>query len=134
CPGGVGEGGGAAGRDGGGDHGGDHRPPAAAGGREGAGAGVMKFGAVPIAEAEGCVAVHSIRKGGLVLKKGTRIGKAEIAALAAAGIADVVAARVEPGDVPEDAAAAEVAAAGAGDGGRGDRALARRAHLFAERA
>ena len=39
----------------------------------------MKFGAVPIAEAEGGVAVHSIRKGSLVLKKGTVIGRAEIA-------------------------------------------------------
>ena len=36
----------------------------------------MKFGAVPIAEAEGAVAVHSIRKSGLVLKKGTLIGNA----------------------------------------------------------
>ena len=41
----------------------------------------MKFGAVPVAQAEGGVAVHSIRKGALVLKKGTLIGKAEVAAL-----------------------------------------------------
>ena len=47
----------------------------------------MKFGAVPVADAEGGVAVHSIRQGGLVLKKGTLIGKDEIAALKAAGIA-----------------------------------------------
>jgi len=94
----------------------------------------MKFGAVPIAEAEGSVAVHSIRKGGLVLKKGTRIGKAEIAALAVAGIAEIVAARVEPGDVSEDDAAAEIAAAVAGDGVRVDRAFTGRANLFAERA
>ena len=41
----------------------------------------MKFGSIPIEEAEGGIAVHSIRKGSLVLKKGTRIGKGEIAAL-----------------------------------------------------
>src|SRR5437016_7690147 len=41
----------------------------------------MKFGALPLAQAEGGVAVHSIRQGGLVLKKGTRIGKPEIAAV-----------------------------------------------------
>jgi molybdenum cofactor cytidylyltransferase len=40
----------------------------------------MKFGAVPVREAEGGTAVHSLRKGALVLKKGTLIGKAEIAA------------------------------------------------------
>ena len=43
----------------------------------------MKFGPVPLSEAEGGIAVHSIRKSGMVLKKGTRIGKGEIAALKA---------------------------------------------------
>jgi molybdenum cofactor cytidylyltransferase len=92
----------------------------------------MKFGAVPVAEAEGAVAVHSIRKSGLVLKKGTVIGKPEISALKAAGIAEVVVARVEPGDVSEDDAAAEIAAAVAGEGVRRDRAFTGRANLFAE--
>ena len=45
----------------------------------------MKFGPVPVEEAEGGIAVHSIRKDAMVLKKGTAIGKAEIAALRAAG-------------------------------------------------
>ena len=31
----------------------------------------MKFGAVPPREAEGAIAVHSIRKDGFTLKKGT---------------------------------------------------------------
>jgi molybdenum cofactor cytidylyltransferase len=94
----------------------------------------MKFGAVPVGEAEGAVAVHSIRQSGLVLKKGTLIGKAEIAALKAAGIAEVVVARSEPGDVSEDAAAAEIAAVVAGQGVRVDRAFTGRANLFAESA
>ena len=41
----------------------------------------MKFGPVPVAESEGGVAVHSIRKGAMVLKKGTLIGAPEIAAM-----------------------------------------------------
>ncbi|MGA7487016.1 MAG: molybdopterin-binding/glycosyltransferase family 2 protein [Xanthobacteraceae bacterium] len=94
----------------------------------------MKFGAVPVAQAEGGVAVHSIRKGGLVLKKGTLIGKDEIAALAGVGIAEIVVARIEPGDVAEDAAAAGIAAAVAGEGVRVDRAFTGRANLFAESA
>jgi molybdenum cofactor cytidylyltransferase len=94
----------------------------------------MKFGAVPVADAAGAVAVHSIRKSGLVLKKGTLIGEAEIAALTAAGIAEIVVARIEPGDVSEDAAAAEIAAAVAGEGVRRDRAFTGRANLFAETA
>ena len=94
----------------------------------------MKFGAVPVTQAEGGVAVHSIRQSGLVLKKGTLIGKPEIAALQAAGISEIVVARIEPGDVSEDAAAAEIAAAVAGMGVRVDRAFTGRANLFAESA
>jgi molybdenum cofactor cytidylyltransferase len=94
----------------------------------------MKFGPVPLREAEGGVAVHSIRKPGLVLKKGTVIGKPEIGALAAAGISEIVVARIEPGDVSEDAAAAEIAAAVQGEGVRVDRAFTGRANLFAEEA
>ena len=47
----------------------------------------MRFGPVPPREAEGAIAVHSIRTGSLVLRKGTVIRPADIAALEAAGIA-----------------------------------------------
>ncbi len=94
----------------------------------------MKFGAVPVREAAGGVAVHSIRKAGFVLKKGTVVGEAEIAALERAGIREIVVARLEPSDVPEDVAAAEIAAAVAGEGVRADRAFTGRANLFAETA
>jgi molybdenum cofactor cytidylyltransferase len=94
----------------------------------------MRFGAVPVAQAEGGIAVHSIRKDGMVLKKGTAIGKAEVAALTAAGVAEIVVARLEPSDVPEDVAAAEIAAAVAGEGVRVDQAFTGRANLFAEAA
>ena len=92
-------------------HGRDHEPPAAHRGGQ-----AMKFGALPPREAEGAIAVHSIRKGGMVLKKGTLIGKAEVAALEAAKVSEIVVARLEPGDVSEDVAAAEIAAAGRGRG------------------
>jgi molybdenum cofactor cytidylyltransferase len=94
----------------------------------------MKFGPVRPADAQGATAVHSIRSGNLVLKKGTIIGAAEVAALEAAGISELVVARLEPGDVPEDVAAAEIAAAVAGPGVRADRAFTGRANLFAEEA
>lgn len=92
----------------------------------------MKFGPVTPAEALGGTAVHTIRKGGLVLKKGALVGPVEVAALQAAGIAEIVVARLEPGDVSEDQAAAEIAAATAGEGVRVDRAFTGRANLFAE--
>jgi molybdenum cofactor cytidylyltransferase len=94
----------------------------------------MKFGPVHPVDAQGATAVHSIRSGNLVLKKGTIIGAAEVAALEAAGISELVVARLEPGDVAEDVAAAEIAAAVAGAGVRIDRAFTGRANLFAEEA
>ena len=92
----------------------------------------MKFGSVPVTEAEGGIAVHSIRKAGLVLKKGTLIGPSEAAALQAAGVGELVVARLEPGDVSEDQAAADIAGAVAGEGVRVDRAFTGRANLFAD--
>jgi molybdenum cofactor cytidylyltransferase len=92
----------------------------------------MKFGAVTPKEALGATAVHSIRQNGLVLKKGTLIGPAEIAALDAAGLKDLVVARLEPGDVSEDVAAAEIAKAVAGQSVHVDRAFTGRANLFAQ--
>jgi molybdenum cofactor cytidylyltransferase len=94
----------------------------------------MKFGAVAPADAKGAIVVHSIRTGTLVLRKGTVVGDAEIAALAAAGIAEITVARLEPGDVSEDVAAAEIAAAVAGEGVHVDRAFTGRANLFARAA
>src|SRR5262249_45355436 len=110
-------------------HGRDHR--AAAPGARGA---AMKFGAVPVSEAEGGVAVHSIRKDGFVLKKGTRIGREELAALTAVGIERITVSRLEPGDVSEDQAAAGIAAALAGLGVRVEEAFTGRVNLFAEHA
>jgi len=94
----------------------------------------MKFGAVPVEEALGATAVHSIRQGDLVLKKGTLIGAKEIAALQAAGVKSIVVARVEAGDVSEDQAAADIAKAIAGAGVRADKAFTGRCNLFAESA
>jgi molybdenum cofactor cytidylyltransferase len=94
----------------------------------------MKFGAVPLGEALGATVVHSIRQDALVLKKGTLIGPSEVTALEAAGVSEIVVARLEPGDVSEDIAAAEIAAAIAGPGVHVDRAFTGRCNLFAEEA
>jgi molybdenum cofactor cytidylyltransferase len=94
----------------------------------------MKFGAVPVGEAIGATAVHSIRQGDLVLKKGTLIGPAEVAALKAAGVKEITVARLDAGDVSEDQAAADIASAIKGSGARADHAFTGRCNLFAEQA
>ncbi|MGH6789803.1 MAG: NTP transferase domain-containing protein [Pseudolabrys sp.] len=94
----------------------------------------MKFGPVRPDEAIGATSVHSIRQGELVLKKGTLIGAKEVAALKAAGVEEIVVARLDPGDVSEDEAAAEIASAVGGEGVRADRAFTGRCNLFAKTA
>ncbi|MFG1344634.1 molybdopterin-binding/glycosyltransferase family 2 protein [Xanthobacter autotrophicus DSM 431] len=91
----------------------------------------MKFGSLPLAEAEGAVAAHSVKLDGGVIKKGMRLGPVEIARLAAAGFHEVVAARFEPGDMSEDAAARRLAEAVAGPHVRVDTAFTGRSNLYA---
>jgi molybdenum cofactor cytidylyltransferase len=94
----------------------------------------MKFGPASPMEAMGGVTVHTLRQGALVLKKGTTIGHAEVEALTRAGVREIVVVRLEDGDVSEDAAAASIAQAVAGDGVHVERAFTGRANLFAARA
>jgi molybdenum cofactor cytidylyltransferase len=94
----------------------------------------MKFGPASPADAIGGVTVHTLRQGSLVLKKGTTIGPAEVEALRHAGVKEIVVVRLEDGDVSEDAAAASIAQAVAGDGVHVERAFTGRANLFAARA
>jgi molybdenum cofactor cytidylyltransferase len=94
----------------------------------------VKFGPVKPDDALGGTAVHTIREGALVLKKGTVIEPSHVAALKAAGIAEIVVARLDAGDVSEDDAAAALAEAAKGEGVRTDKAFTGRCNLFAERA
>ena len=94
----------------------------------------MKFGPASPADALGGVTVHTLRQGSLVLKKGTTIGPAEVEALNKAGVKEVVVVRLEEGDVSEDAAAASIAQAVAGEGVNVERAFTGRANLFAAQA
>ncbi|MCL4187464.1 MAG: molybdopterin-binding protein [Rhodobacteraceae bacterium] len=75
----------------------------------------MRFGELPLREAEGTVLAHSVGLPGGRLRKGRVLCAADLEALAGAGIGAVVAARLEAGDVGEDEAAARVAAAVAPD-------------------
>lgn len=71
----------------------------------------MKFGAVPLAEAEGAILAHSIQAGSQKIRKGLTLDAEHLSILSAAGISDVVVARLEPGDLHEDEAALRIARA-----------------------
>jgi molybdenum cofactor cytidylyltransferase len=70
----------------------------------------MRFGPVPLAEAKGAILAHSQRLADRMLRKGSVLDEAALHALREAGRTQVIAARLEPGDVPEDIAADKLAA------------------------
>lgn len=71
----------------------------------------MIFGEIPVAEAEGARLAHGVRAEGLSLRKGHVVAADDQAALVAAGVATVIAVRLEEGDLGEDEAAGLIAAA-----------------------
>ena len=69
----------------------------------------MKFGAVPLAQAQGAILAHSMQGREGRIAKGTVLTRAHLDALSAAGWSQITVARLEPGDVEENAAAARLA-------------------------
>ncbi|WP_371223748.1 molybdopterin-binding protein [Roseovarius sp. 2305UL8-3] len=71
----------------------------------------MKFGPVSVDDAEGAILAHSLNLPEGRMRKGAVLSAAQCAALAAAGVSQVTVAQLEEGDVHEDAAARQLAAA-----------------------
>jgi molybdenum cofactor cytidylyltransferase len=93
----------------------------------------MTFGSLAVGEAVGAVLAHTLRAGTRVLKKGRVLSASDVAALAAGGHATVVCARLDPGDLAEDAAATRIATALAGAHTRIEPNHTGRTNLHAER-
>lgn len=94
----------------------------------------MKFGPLPLAEAEGAIAAHSLRHKSGVVKKGTHLTAELLSRLAAEGVKEVVAARLDPTDAHEDVAARRIASVLKGKNIRLDEAGTGRCNLYAEAA
>jgi molybdenum cofactor cytidylyltransferase len=93
----------------------------------------VRFGSVPVAEAQGAILAHSLTAGRLRLKKGRLLSPADVAAIDEAGVTRVTVARLEPGDLGEDRAAQAVAAALApGDGLSLSAPFTGRVNVYAE--
>ena len=94
----------------------------------------MIFGSVPVAEAEGAILAHSHKLPERRLRKGARLSRDDVAGLVANGVLEVIAARLEPGDLTEDEAAARIGAALTTSHIRAADAATGRANLFADHA
>jgi molybdenum cofactor cytidylyltransferase len=94
----------------------------------------MKYGPVPVEEAEGAILAHSFRpQQGKPIKKGTKLTAADIERISAAGVGTVLAAVIEAGDTGEDEAAKAIGAAMEGDDIRAEAAATGRVNLYAEK-
>jgi molybdenum cofactor cytidylyltransferase len=69
----------------------------------------MIFGSAALADARGTIMAHSQKVGERMIRKGALLDDAAIEALREAGRTEVICARLEPGDVPEDIAAHRLA-------------------------
>ncbi|MBT3990678.1 MAG: NTP transferase domain-containing protein [Rhodospirillaceae bacterium] len=92
----------------------------------------MKFGPVPVAEAEGTILAHSARLTGRVLKKGHTLSADDIALFNEEGIPEITVARLEADDIPENEAAALITAALAGENVKAGDAFTGRCNLIAK--
>ncbi len=90
----------------------------------------MKFGETPVELAVGAILAHGLACAGRTFKKGRILSDEDIAALQAAGIATLVAARLERGDVGEDEAAHAIGTAVAGPNLTVTDAFTGRVNLF----
>ncbi len=92
----------------------------------------MIFGPTPLAQAEGAILAHSLKAGGVRMKKGRSLSADDVTALAAAGVTEIIAARLERDDVDEDTAANAIAKACRGPGARLQAAFTGRCNLYAD--
>lgn len=77
----------------------------------------MKFGPVPIGQAQGAILAHSVAVTGGRLRKGITLGDAELGQLQKAGLTHVTVAKLDQGDIAENEAAAMLAAGLSGTSG-----------------
>ncbi len=92
----------------------------------------MKFGLVPVEDAVGALAAHSVRAGEATLRKGTLVSPEVALQLKQAGVETIIAARFEPGDIGEDEAAGRLARALAGENVVVEAPFTGRSNLYAE--
>lgn len=92
----------------------------------------MKFGPVPVAQAEGAVLAHSVGLSKGRLRKGRILSAKDVTTLKAEGLVSVIVAALDAGDVGEDAAAAALAAAVQGPGVSVTKAFTGRVNLLAD--
>ena len=92
----------------------------------------MRFGPVPLSDALNATLAHSVAVAEGRLRKGRVLEQPDIDALSAAGIEEVIVARLDPGDIDENAGAAKLAQALCGPGLRMSNPFTGRVNLLSD--
>ncbi|MGO1117353.1 NTP transferase domain-containing protein [Rhodovibrionaceae bacterium A322] len=92
----------------------------------------MIFGPTPLDKAEGAILAHSLRVADINFKKGRQLSRDDLDALKAAGLEEVIAARLEDSDLHEDPAAETLARTVSGPNCQLSAAFTGRCNLIAE--
>ncbi|MDX2484059.1 MAG: molybdopterin-binding protein [Pseudodonghicola sp.] len=71
----------------------------------------MRFGPVPVSEAEGAILAHSVKLEKVRLRKGLKLEAQHLDQIRSGGVDEVIVARLDPGDLHENTAAELLAAA-----------------------
>ncbi|MDB5553966.1 MAG: 4-diphosphocytidyl-2C-methyl-D-erythritol kinase, partial [Rhizobium sp.] len=90
----------------------------------------MKFGELAVEEAAGAVLAHSVRAGDVKFPKGHRLTHGDADTIKAAGVARVIAAALDAGDLMEDEAGSRIASAIAPDHLKFSPATTGRVNIF----
>ena len=91
----------------------------------------MRFGPTPLDQLEGAILAHSVKLRERSLKKGRVLDSDDVSALRAAGIDEVVAARLGADDIHEDEAARRVGLPLVGEGLKARAPFTGRVNLYA---
>lgn len=94
----------------------------------------MKFGSFAVDDALACVLAHSVKLKTAHLRKGKVLNAADIALLRDEGVHNIVAAKLDANDVPEDVAAHQISVAIGGANASSQEAFTGRANIHADQA
>ena len=91
----------------------------------------MIFADLPVEQCAGAILAHALRDGAIAFKKGRVLSGADIETLTQSGRKIITVAKLEPGDVGEDAAAAALGAVLSAEGLRIEAPFTGRVNIYA---
>ncbi len=91
----------------------------------------MKFGLLKLEEAHGAILAHALKLHSTSFRKGRVLSREDVDVIRAAGLSEIIGAKLSPDDIPEDFAAQNIAAAACGENVNAQEAFTGRSNVYA---